>query len=169
MLCDVWNLSPADKACFVAKLIEVLVMLVVCKAYAVGPHLKNQREILFMHLLRKRIAHSFTILMSGDTSERIASTIQKKAFFSIKCEESESNFIFQAINNEIPTMNFSFDLVQKRIFKTVPQAHRWNPDFDIGSLALCYCRNTIGYREEHSFISAADLCLDFENPGSILH
>ena len=74
--CDKWYLSPYKYPLFVTEIIEILVMLIVCKSDGVGTFFQDYLHIFHHVTFIYRIALAFSILMPTDTSQRIASAVK---------------------------------------------------------------------------------------------
>ena len=61
---NIWNLSPYHYALFIAKIIEVLIVLIVCKPYGIGAHGEDEINVLLVHFFCQCIANSCPVLMS---------------------------------------------------------------------------------------------------------
>ena len=73
---DIGDLRPHDHAVLIAKIVELLCMLIMGKPYRVGSDLANQFHIERLLLQGDRIPNAQKILMPAHSAQRIGVTIQ---------------------------------------------------------------------------------------------
>ena len=83
MLGDVGDLCPDDKTLFITQVVEILCVLIVCQPDGVGAHFQNDGDILLHHFVGQGIARTLTVLMAGNTAQRIFPAIQDKALLGV--------------------------------------------------------------------------------------
>ena len=62
---NIGNLRPYNDSFFIAQIIKILIVLIMCTADGIGSHGQDQLHIPLVHLLRQRIANSCAVLVSG--------------------------------------------------------------------------------------------------------
>ena len=69
-------------------------MLVVGQTHGIGPHFPQQSHVFIVLLLRQRVAYALPILMARRAAQTVRTTVENKAFFSVKsnCTAAESSF-----------------------------------------------------------------------------
>ena len=75
MLADVRNLGPDNKSCLVAKIVEILCMLIVGEPYGIRAALQNQPDVFFMHFPGQRVTVPSAVLMPADAMQRIIPSV----------------------------------------------------------------------------------------------
>ena len=81
---DVGDLCPDDKTLFIAQVVEIRCVLIVCQPDGVGAHFQNDGDILLHHFFGQGIAHTLTVLMAGNAAQGIAAAVQDKALLGVK-------------------------------------------------------------------------------------
>ena len=66
-------------------------MLIVRQTDGIGTYLTNQSHIFGMFLFADRPAQILTVLMTGNTVQRIAAAVQEKALIRIHRKTAETN------------------------------------------------------------------------------
>ena len=150
VLGDIRNLSPDHQALLVAQIIEMLIVLIVCKANGVGTHLKDQCDILLMILRGQCISLLRTILMAGNTMKRIALTVQNKALLRIDyiAAAAEScDSLIQCLAVSLERYNSG---VQMRILASIPKMYILNGEAlrCLVSRYLCRCNHLIAVLDD---------------------
>ena len=80
---DIRDLCPYHHAVFIAEVIKILVMLIMCQPDAVGPQFGDQLHILPVHFPGQRVADPFPVLMAGDAPQGIGLSVQEKSLFRV--------------------------------------------------------------------------------------
>ena len=80
---DVGNLCPDDKTLFITQVVEILCVLIVCQPDGVGTHFQNDGDILLHHFVGQGNARTFSVLVAGNTAQRIFPAIQDKALLGV--------------------------------------------------------------------------------------
>ena len=89
---DIRDFRPNNHTYFVAKIVEVLIVLVVRQSDSSCSHFANQINIFFVMFRQKSITDAPSILMARYTTKRIFFTIKNKSIFGInfKCTATKT-------------------------------------------------------------------------------
>ena len=94
---DIRDLRPDHHATLVAEIIEILCMLIVGKTDRVRSYVADDIHILFMHLVRDRVAETFAVLMPRYPTQRITFSVEVESCFGMIVEVAHAkacgNFI----------------------------------------------------------------------------
>ena len=80
---DVGDLCPDDKTLFITQVVEILCVLIVCQPDGVGAHFQNDGNILLHHFVGQGIARTLTVLVAGNTTQRVTASIQMKSLLGV--------------------------------------------------------------------------------------
>ena len=83
---DIRDLCPDNDAVFVAEIIKLLRMLIMCQTKSVGPKLPNNGHVGCMVFIRKGVALALQILVTADASKRIAATVEEEPLLRVAME-----------------------------------------------------------------------------------
>ena len=86
MLRDIGYLCPDNKTALIAKVIEILVVLIMGKADGGAAHFADKIHILFVVLGEKRITDAPAVLMTAYAAERILFSVENKALVGVDFE-----------------------------------------------------------------------------------
>ena len=80
---DVGDLGPDHNAVFIAEVIELLRVLIVCQAQGVGAQLPDDGHVRLVILNREGVALALQVLMAAHAPEGIAAAVEEEALFRI--------------------------------------------------------------------------------------
>ena len=103
------------------QVVEVLVVLIVCKADGGAAHFADQLDILFVMLGKQGITQTPTVLMAADTAQGILFAVEDKAVFRINLKAAAAEAGGNGIQNFITLNQFGLHGVQVGILPAMPQ------------------------------------------------
>ena len=114
---DVGDLCPDDKTLFITQVVEILCVLIVCQPDGVGTHFQNDGDILLHHFVGQGNARTFSVLVAGNTAQRIFPAIQDKALLGVnlKFPAAKAGRCFLAV------VQFRRYGIEEGVINTIPQ------------------------------------------------
>ncbi len=138
VLGNIGDLRPNDHTVFIAKVVEILVVLIVRKTDGVGADLADDRHIFVVMLLQKCVADRLSVLMAANAAKGIALAVEEEALFGIYVEITGAEARRHAIHLVAVYAQGSFAGVKIGIFDTVPKMYVFNRDLGILAFSRCY-------------------------------
>ena len=137
VLGNIGDLCPDHHAVFVAQVVEILVVLVVCQTDGVYTQLPDQRHILIVHLPGDGIAQTLAVLMAGNAVERVGLAVEEEAFFRIHREAAQTYLGGHFVHRLAVLQQADNTGVQVGVFDAVPQVGSIQMERGLFALALC--------------------------------
>ncbi len=119
---DIGNLRPHHDAVFVAQIIELLRMLIMCKTQCVCTDLPDDLHVRGVIFPGQSIALSLQVLMPADTAQGIAAAVEEEAVVRVTAEFPAA----KACADGIPALKSRIGRVKVGIVHPVPQMHILN-------------------------------------------
>ena len=119
---DIGNLRPHHNAVFVAQIIELLRMLIMCQAQCVCTNLPDDLHVRSVVLTGQGIALSLQVLVPADAAQGIAAPVEEEAVVRITPEFPAA----KTCADRVPALKDSAGRVKVRIIHTIPQMHIFN-------------------------------------------
>ncbi len=98
------------------------------------PQLANQIHIFFVMFGQKRIAESPSVLMAGNTAQRIRFAVQNKALFGIDTETAAPESSGHTVKHFAVFPQLGTGSIQIRTFSSVPKVYLRNFHGDFGTV-----------------------------------
>ena len=166
MLGDIGNLRPDNKTALIAEVIEILVVLIMGKAYSGAAHFADKIHILFVMLGKEGIADTPSVLMTAYTAERILFSVENKALVGVDFEAAAAEAGGNAVDNLAVFKKLNGGGVKIRVFASVPEVDVGNIDNCGGFGRLCgelpaAAAGRNGVAKRLTQLAVGDICIDF--------
>ena len=121
MLGNVGNFSPDHQTLFIAQIVEILIVLIVCQTDGGAAHLADQLHILLVMGGKQRVADAQTILMTADTAQGVLLTVEDEAVFGIDFVAAAAEAGGHIVDHFAIVQKLCLDGIQVWILAAVPQ------------------------------------------------
>ena len=139
---DVRDLCPDQNALFITQIIKFLCVLIMCQPDRICSDLADKLHIQFMVFPCQCISYARLILMTGNTAQRIGTSIQTEALLRIKLQFPAAEFQRHRIFFLPVIQKNRFCLIEIRIFRPIPEVHIFQSNFCAG-ISITDRRNCI--------------------------
>ena len=120
---NVGDFCPNDETALVAKIIEVLIVLVVSQTNGGSTHFANEVHIFFVVLGEQSVTKAPSILVTGYTAQGVFLTVEDKAVIGINLKGTATKTAAYVIKNVAIFYDFNLAAVEVGILATVPQVN----------------------------------------------
>ena len=101
MLGNIGDLRPNNHTVFIAKIIEILIVLIMSEANCVSAHLADDIHIRIVVLFCDGVTNSLPVLMAANTAKRIRFSVKEKSVLCINSEGTAAKLTTHTINSSI--------------------------------------------------------------------